>query len=871
MATVSQRSFASGELGIALRYRVDLAKYGTGLSRCRNFIIPRSGGTENRQGSQFVGQIKDFNSPVRLIPFILSQSESYMLELGNQYMRIVFQDRYLNFGTDVGTAPPPAITAISQASPGVVTATAHGFTTLDEIVISGVVGMTDLNGRNFRVTNLTTNTFTLLDAYTGQPVNTTSYNAYISGGTISRIFYLVTPYITADLPYLKYAQNATSLTITMDNYVPREVTLGSIGPYFAINQSSFITPDVGEVTALANSGGAGTPSDNTYKVTSLGADGEESVGVDTYTTTVASSGTPVALTWTDNSKAYAYNIYRRLSTEVNFKLIGNVPYGSRLSDNGIAGTAALRSRNPIFFPQTDGFTNNPGAVGYFQQRKFYGETKGNPEGGWASWTGHYSDFFLPVPVTDAAPLSFSMAGNQVNTIEHYLGLGKLFILCQSGEYLCDGDANGVITPTGGINVRPLSYYGSSYIRPIVVGDNFLFVQSRQSIIRDFTNEYTDTNFKGNDLTLFSTHLFDGYQIMDWAYQQIPNSIVWVVRSDGTALSLTYIKEHQILGWATHDFSGGFVENVACLPSSTGDIPYFVVRRTINGAVRRYIERIPPKTIVDVRDCIYMDAALSYDGRNTGSTTLAMSGGALYTDTVTLTASVSIFTTADIGHEFQITGTDGTLIRFSVTAYVSGTVVTGNPNKSIPFSMQGATLTTWTKAIKTFGGLFHLEGQLVSVLGDGFVVASPNNPGVTQLTVLNGQVTLDRPYGIVHIGLPYTSDLETLDVDTAQSETLADKNKLVTQVDVFLANSRGGFFGNRPAGTVDGSSLDKMVEIKVRNAEPYDSPVSLVTGKLKVNIAPNWNSNGRVLIRQVDPLPLNILGVAGAGNLPFRGN
>lgn len=881
MATISQRAFSSGELAPSLRYRVDQAKYSNGLSRMRNFIIPRTGGAENRQGTQFIGPVKNQSEQVRLIPFILNQDAAYALELSEGYIRFIFEDRYL-YDSDLynGTAPAKSITAITKANPGVVTINSHGWNNGDEITISGVVGMTELNGRNFRVINKTTNTFQLVDVYTGVTVDTSSYTAYVSGGLADRIFTLATTYQQEDLAYIKYSQNATSLNLTHHSYAPREIKLDSANtPNFSIEASIANGSDIADPTNMTNDSGAVGFATN-WIVTSIGSDGEESPNSlgGTNTTSSAntpSGGSPIKLNWDDVDDAYQYRVYRKYAADNTFFLLATVPYGTRYTDTGATGTAQP-ILNTVLNIGIDGADSNPGAVGFFQQRKFYGETLSNPEASYASQTAHFNDFHIRNPVDDASALSFSLAGNKINEIQHFVAMEKIFILSKTTELLCDGDANGVITPTGGINIRPLSYYGSSHLQPVVIGDSFLFVQARQSIVRDFSNEFTSDNYKGNDLTIFSKHFFDGYTLVDFSYQQIPDSTVWAVRNDGIALSLAYIKEQQIVGWSSHDFGGsGVVENVIVLPSSGGDVPYFVVSRFINGNRARYIERIPPAVVVDVKDCVYMDCALSYDGRNTTATTMTLSGGTTweYTETLVLTSSAPFFSASDVGNVIQLNDVNGDQIRFTIDFYGSSTSVTGKANRTVPVVLRGIAVTDWAKAVDQVGGLQHLEGQPISVLGDGFVVASPNNPAYDLITVSNGVATLDKPYAVIHVGLPYVCDLETLNIDSAQG-TIIDRNKNITQVDISVVNSRGLWVGNRPSVNgvpiMDGSSLDKMVELKTRRTENYDDPTFLATDTFKVNIAPNWNSNGRILIRHVDPLPLNIVNIAGGGNLPVGG-
>src|SRR3546814_11866543 len=66
-----------------------------------------------------------------------------------------------------------------------------------------------------------------------------------------------------------------------------------------------------------------------------------------------------------------------------------------------------------------------------------------------------------------------------------------------------------------------------------------------------TYTFESDSFTGNDLSVLARHMFDGYEIMAWAYAQSPDSIVWAVRSDGTLLGCTYLREHQVLAWHRH--------------------------------------------------------------------------------------------------------------------------------------------------------------------------------------------------------------------------------------------------------------------------------------------------------------------------------
>ena len=361
---------------------------------------------------------------------------------------------------------------------------------------------------------------------------------------------------------------------------------------------------------------------------------------------------------------------------------------------------------------------------------------------------------------------------------------------------------------------------------------------------------------------------------DWAFQQVPNSILWAVRSDGTLLGLTYLKEQQMLAWHKHDTEGGVFENVCTIPGSPEDDVYFVVQRVINGQTVKYIEKMVTRQISEIEDVAILDCHLSYDGRNTGVQTMTLSeynsGGWLYTSTVTITSSTSYFSSTEVGNEIHLTGSDGTIIRLELTEYVSGTVMRGRPNKTVPAWMQSVAITNWTRAVDVVRGLWHLEGETVSIFADGFVVANPNNEAYTTVTVTSGSITLDDCYGVIYIGIPITADIETLNIDNPSGETIADKKQIINKVALFVEASRGIWVGSEPPTDEDDDFLGGLNEVKVRENESYDSPVELKTEVVDVDIQSHWNSNGRVFIRQTDPVPLTVLAVFPAGEIPFRG-
>ena len=918
MATYKQLSFSAGEVSPSIYARTDLVKYATGLRTCENFMVMRHGGVTNRPGTSFVGEVKDSSKVVRLIPFIFNTAQTYVLEFGDLYMRVIRNGAQI-------TETAQNITAITQASPGVLTITGHGYADGEEVFIEDVGGMTELNNRNFKIANKTANTFELT-YMNGTAVDTTSFTAYTSGGTAARVYTITTPYVEADLSELRFIQSADIVTLTHPSYSPRELAR-TAHTSWTLNEMLFAPSIAPPINLLSDSPG-GT---RVYVVTAVDATtNEESLpSVPEYATTFTST-----LTWDAVPGAAHYNVYKLRDgiygwigltgtesftdatidadvldeppidrqpflglaatkdvsgatqadpcvltvtahgysdadevyvkdiegmTELNnriFTIANSTVNTFELSgEDSTAYTAYVAGGTTAKITRTD---NQPSTCAYYQQRLIFANTNSDTEGVWSSKSTLRKNFMTSTPLQDDDAVTFSLVGRQVNEIHHLLDLGKLIMFTESGEWVIDGDAAGILTPSG-VNPRQHSYNGSGSLAPIVVNNTALYVQARGSVIRDLGYELESDGYRGNELTIFSSHMFDKYTLSDWSYQKIPHSIVWAVRNDGTLLGLTYIREHQVFGWHRHVFAGATVENVCVVPEGTEDVLYLTIKRTINGNTVRYIERMESRQVNNIEDSIFMDCTLSLDGTNTSATTMTLSGGTNWThdEDLTLTASVADFVSTDVGNARHITGTDGTIIRCTITAYTSTTVVTVRPHKTVPAAMRNVAFTTWGEAVDTVSGLWHIEGEDVSIFADGFVEANPNNDAYTTKTVADGSVTLDSPEVVIHVGLPVTANLETLNIDTVKGATLADKKKQVSVVSLFVEESRGIFAG---------MDADNLSELKIRNDEGYDDPVDLKTGIAELNITSQWTDEGKVLVRQIDPLPLSVLAIVPGGFL-----
>lgn len=163
---------------------------------------------------------------------------------------------------------------------------------------------------------------------------------------------------------------------------------------------------------------------------------------------------------------------------------------------------------------------------------------------------------------------------------------------------------------------------------------------------------------------------------------------------------------------------------------------------------------------------------------------------------------------------------------------------------------------------------HLEGESVSIICDGYVIASPNNDieNYPTVTVTNGQFNLpsDRRGAIVHVGLPWTQDIETLDVESVEQSPTLIESKLVNKLYIKTYESRGLYVGNKFPEDDKVNGMEQLdyydVDYEDTNeiiGNTYDKPTSK---RVELTLPGDWRSNGRVCIRQVDPLHFEILSI-----------
>lgn len=933
MSGNSQRSFARGEVSPSLYARTDVQAYATALRTCRNMLVLRQGGAAYRPGTAFVAAVKDSSATVRLFKFVFAIGDAFVMEFGAGYIRW-YQDgapltvsgvaayaggttyaigdlvvsvgvTYYCIQAGVGHTPASSATywyPLTGSIYEIPTGYAQGDLAGLAIVQSAdVVTIVHPSYPPAELRRYADTTWTLASVSFDPSIAAPTNVARTAGGsaaTATNVAYwgvtAVDPStgeesllsVTRAGPYL------TPVAGTAASYVTMTWTANPAVP----NATYRIYRSLNGVFSYVGVGGAATPvtaATNTFTnppdftpgastvlpaVTHIPIASEASVRV--Y---VDGSHFPSPDGWDVDLASGIVTVYNvdpsATTIRVDYEYVGAA--ATTFQDVGIIADTTVNP--PIAFTGLQTPDNYPAVVGYYQQRLLFANTNTEPTRVWASRTGLFHNFTAHTVLQADDAFNFSLANAEVDAVRHLIELGKLVVGTEGSEMLIEGDANGVLSPLA-INSRVGSYNGANRLRPVKVDNSILYVQALGTLVRELISniQYGYYQFSGADLTVYASHFFDAHSLADWDYQQIFPQIVWVVRDDGVLLGLTYIREQEMVAWHQHTTDGTF-ENVCVIPEGGEHRLYAVVKRTINGAVIRSVERFQSLHLSDiVEDAAYMDKMVSWDGRGYGTTvwpgaTLTLSGGTTWAfdDLLTCTGShADTFAVGDVGSARWLTQ-DGVTVKFTVQTRVSDTVATGFCDASVPYAMRGVAVGTWAvaRAVLTTAecALAQLEGKAVSVFADGFVVASPNNPQVhTTVTVTAGVADLGAPYTFVRLGLPYMGDMETLDIDTATGPSFKESAMNVSRVGIYVerSNTRGTFVGlQAPTGDDPVYLLD---EVKGREVVDYSDPLTIVSDYVEVNVPAKWSKGGRVFLRQVDPVPMTVLAVMPYGFLPTQG-
>jgi len=923
MVSIIQTSLSAGEISPTMFGRVDLAKYHVGLAKARNFFVDYRGGATSRAGTKLVARGK--SADPRLFTFQFSAEQSYLMEFGANYIRLHSQ------GAPV-LETPFNLDAITRGASTTVNVPGHNYVVGDWVYISDVLGTTQINMRTFTISAITLDTLTLTD-YSGVAINSASWGVYLSGGTVSRVYTIATPYAEADLPELRFSQSQDVVTLTHQNYRARNLLRYGATNWVlqVIDYDAQIDPPAGVV--LTGATPSGTAAENayfSYCVTAVdGATGEESVASSVVTANclnISATAGSNLVSWNRREGAAYYNVYKAQVSPGQTIPVGSTygycgtAYGLELVDGNIvpdftkvpptrrdpfapgqitkvtpvvagatyvAGSTTATITDPtgtgaeiapivtgggvtaflVLKPgknyssptvvivggdsnatatATVGATSgtDPAVSCYFQQRQIFGSSINQPKTLWGSRPGAFTNMDISIPTLPDDALTLTLASSQSNDIKALQPMpGGLVVLTSGGAWQISGGGNGEPISASSVVATPQAFNGANDIPPITINFEILYVQAQGSTVRNLSYNFFANIYTGTDLSVLSNHLFTGYTVKNWAWAEEPFKLLWIVRDDGKLLTLTFLKEQEVAGWAWADTQGLF-KSVTTVQEGEEDVPYFAVKRYIGGEWVTFIEQMQPRyfqwDLAEEAWCL--DCALELP-QTFPEADIAISAP---TGAVTVTATNAVFTAGCVG---KVLRAGGGII--DVTGYTSASVVTGTVRSPIQDTLNDTTILrpfpsgdwSFSRPVTTLTGLEHLEGEAVSVVADGSYIG--------EFTVTDASITIPQSASKIIAGLKYTCQLQTLPIDTGQP-TIQGRRKKIVALTMIVDKTRGLSVGH---------TFSDLYEVKeLSSTVPLGSPVPLMSTRQRINIPPAWSVEGQLCIQQNYPMPATVLAI-----------
>ncbi len=891
--------------------RTDFAKYFNGATNIENFVVLPHGPVTRRPGSYFVSEIKTSANSTRLIPFTFSTEQTYILELGNNYIRF-FKDS----GQIVESNK--TITAITKANPAVVTSSSHGYSNGDYVNISSVVGMTEVNNKTFKVANKTTNTFELQDV-DGNNVNSSAYTTYSSAGVANRIYQITTEYTTAQLFDLKFAQSADVMYICHPDHEPMklsrtghtswsltEVDFGTNGPYMDTNTTA-------------------------------------------TTLTPASAGTGTGVNITASSTTGINNDQGWLTTDVG-RIIkfngGEAQITSRTNStvvvctitDAFANTDATATFQLGSFSDTTGF---PSSVSFFEQRLVFAATNDQPQTIFFSKSGDYEN--MSAGTNDDDAMIYTIASNQVNAIKAMKATRTLIVMTTGGEYSVSSGNASAITPTN-ISIIKQSNYGSAGVDALSIGNATIFLQRAKRKIRELAYNFDTDGYVAPDLTILANHITEtGVVQMD--YQQEPHSVVWAARTDGVLSGLTYNRLENVVAWHRHILGGksdttkniiqqkiSFTSNASNVSTtnntitisshglSTGDPVYYYAASNVIGGLNisslYYVIATDSNTIKlattatnatagtainltsapgsDTTQFIYQGVNISsnfiysvshgfktgdifyYD--NTGTAIGGLSENTKYyiekidNNQFKLYSDKTLSTVVSLTSAHTSEQTDNILTHAKVesVAVIDGdtdedqvwVIVQRWINGAVRRYVEYFTPFDFSEDVTAFhyldSGLSYVGDEtstlsgLDHLVGEVVDVIGEGSTQTSKTVSASGGITLDNATEQAKVGLLYTSDLQTMRLDEGYTETTQTKTKRIYDLSIRFQDTVGASVGPNAANL---TAIDFRA-----SGSPMNLPIPLFTGDKTIEFDTGYGTEGLVYVQQPQALPMTILGI-----------
>ncbi len=806
--TLALTSFVSGELGSKLDGRTDFDKYRTGCKTLENFLVHPQGAATRRVGTQFISEVKTSANKTRLIPFEFSTTQTYILEFGNQYIRFYKDKGQILSGGSAYEIASPYLTA-----------------ELFEIKFAQSADVLYICHPNHAVRKL----------------SRTGHTSW----TLEELLFTYGPFLD---------DNTETTTLSSSAISGNSVTITASATTGINNNTGFQTTDVGRLVSIGYGLGYAEITART-STTVVTADILETlapkVNPSKLSKEISASDTTIVV---DKIDDYAATGTIRIDDElITYTGKDAATRSFTGCTRGTSSTTAVTHRTLAFVYSTENiattkwklgafsdFSGHPACVSFFEQRLVFAGTNTEPQTIYFSKSGDYENFATGTLADDA--MIYTIASNQVNRVRYLKAQRTLIIGTTGGEFTVTADGtDAAVTPTN-LTIKKQSSFGTADVDALPVGNAVIFLQKAKRKFRELAYNFDSDGYVAPDLTILNDAVTDS-GINEFTYQQEPSSILWAVRDDGILIGLTYQRSENVVAWHKHKLGGSFgtnqfgiVESIASISGTLDeDELWVIVKRTINGSTKRYIECFSDFDFDETNstDFKFLDSFLTYSGP---STTL--------NGTISSSATSIVLTDAS---SFTATGT--ILIdneRISYTGKSTNTLTGCTRGFNSTAAATHTTGATVKQVVNSFSGLSHLEAQSVGILADGSTHANK--------TVSSGAITLDRYVNKAAVGLNYSSVLQTMRIEGGAEEgTSQGKTKRISKVVLRLFET---------VGVKVGPDLNNLETIPFRSSsDPMDTPVStFLAGDKEIEFRDDYNTDGFIFVKQEQALPCSVLAI-----------
>lgn len=644
---IKQSSFVGGEFAPLYWGRSDLPGYANGLRRCRNWFVTKQGAVVTRPGTATVADARystAANALVRLIPFIYSDTQSYVLEFGDLYIRVWTPGAA--FMTTDWVQPVDGAAATYITTP-------YAYTELAAIryaQVGDVLTLTHPSHAPRELKRLAHTNWTLSTVTFDRPTIT------VPAATPFRLDNATLPVADATHPAREWTWKvtqirrdpATGVVTETAPFTVTNTTAGAVAARYAVYYDKPVTIVTGltaaEITALTadpnfiayryyrgRGGLFGWLGDGkTDDFTDVGQEPDYSIpppqGRNPFAVSVFSAigglvraGTTVTVTTTTAHGLRVGDTFVLAPGEINFPAAPSPKTVVAVTSATVFTYTEAGAAVASTVAHTITRTENPTAVTFFQERRVFGATAFRPGFLFASATGDYANFDEAMLPVAGQALAFELAARRRESIRQFLSHNKLLTWTNASVWTFDG-AGGPLD-SDSVEARVIEEIGiSANLPPLLVDGAAIYSRAKGVGVRALLFA-GDASYQGADISAISQHLLVGFGgvyagIRDWTYAEDPFGVVWATTNGGRALSLTFSRDGQMAAWAEHVTESGGIGygsfiSACAIPSGDEDVVYFATQRYNAAGVLTYrIERMASRQAAGI--------GWSVDGASTGT-------------------------------------------------------------------------------------------------------------------------------------------------------------------------------------------------------------------------------------------------------------